>query len=67
MFDADHGREMVNEIDFRDQAVDQLEVEDRIVHVMKARIVQQVTHLGDRAGVEHKDLVAARDEGVRKM
>ena len=67
MLDADDGREMVNEIDLRDQAVDQLDVEDRIVHVMKARIVQQVTHLGDRAGVEHKDLVAARNERIGKM
>ena len=55
------------QIDFRHEAVDQLEVEDRIVHVMKARIVQQVTHLGDRAGVEHKDLVAARNERIGEM
>ena len=67
MLDADHGREMVNEIDLRHEAVDQLDVEHRIVHVVKARIVQYVTHFGDRAGVEHEDLVAARNERIREM
>ena len=64
MLDADDGREMVDEVGLRDQAVDQFEVEDRVVHVVEARVVQQMAHLGDRAGVEHEDLVAARDERV---
>ena len=55
------------QIDLRHEAVDQLEVENRIVHVVKARIVQQVTHFGDRAGIEHEDLVAARDERIGEM
>ena len=67
MLDADDGREVIDQIDLRHEAVDQLNVEHGVVHVMKARIVQYVTHFGDRAGVEHEDLVAARNERIRKM
>ena len=67
MFYADHGGEVIDEIGLRDQAVDQFEVENRVVDVVEARIVEQMADLADRAGIEHEHLVAARDECVGDM
>src|SRR5581483_2992466 len=67
VLDAHHRGQVVDEVGLGDQAVHQLEVEDRIVDVMEAWVVEQMAHLGDRAGIEHEDLVAARDERVAQM
>jgi hypothetical protein len=53
MVDPDHRRQMVDEVGLRRQAVDQFDVEDGVVHVMEARVTQEMTHFCDRAGVEH--------------
>src|SRR6266851_8187820 len=67
VLDSHYGGEVVNEVSLGHQAVDQLEVEDRVVDVVEARIVEQVAYFGDRAGVEYENLVAARDERVAQV
>src|ERR1700682_1178648 len=67
MLHPDDRREMVDKIDPRHETVDQFDVEHRVVNVVKSRIVEQVSHLGDRTRVEHENFVAARDERVGKM
>jgi hypothetical protein len=67
MFDANHGGQMVNDVGLGGEAVEQLQVEDRIVHIMEARIVQEMAHLRDRAGIEDEYLVAPGYEAVSKM
>src|SRR5216684_4401375 len=67
MFDADHRRQVINEIGLGDEGVEQFDVEDAVVDVLEARLAEQMAHLGDRAGVEHEDFVAARDKCVGKM
>src|ERR1700682_3122538 len=67
MLHPDDRREMVDKIDPRHETVDQFDVEHRVVHIVESRIVEQVSHLGDRTRVEHENFVAARDERVGKM
>jgi len=59
--------EMVDEVGLGHQAVDKLQVEDRVMDVVEARIVEEMAHLRDRAGIEHENLIAARDERVAQM
>ena len=49
MLNPNHGGQIVNQVDLPGQAVNQLQVEDQIMHVIKARMVEQMPHLGDRA------------------
>ncbi len=67
VLDADHGREVIDEVDLRDQPLEDVLVEHAVADEVKPRVADAVPHLEGEPGLEDEDLVAAREEGVGQM